>query len=173
MVTGHKLVLVLPNLRQNTLARFMTQSRCGVIRTPGYETMAVLIPACFENNFALENGQPGDDLREAYKFQSDAVRNLYKLEDASGKLLFSFTETGVAYNEKENSSLTSEAQLDLSKPGGPSVKLELEEKTVEKWGINFAGIVKVTHSTGKEYTIFLPGTRTYDPAGLTGRHYLK
>jgi len=135
--------------------------------------MAVLIPACFENNFALENGQPGDDLREAYKFQSDAVRNLYKLEDASGKLLFSFTETGVAYNEKENSSLTSEAQLDLSKPGGPSVKLELEEKTVEKWGINFAGIVKVTHSTGKEYTIFLPGTRTYDPAGLTGRHYLK
>jgi len=131
--------------------------------------MAVVIPACFENNFALEDGKPGDDLRVAFKFQSDVVKNLYKLDVVSGKLLFSFTETGVAYNEKENSSLVLEASLDLSKPGGCSVKLELEEKTVEKWGINFAGIVKVTHSTGKENEIFLPGTRTYDPAGLTGR----
>jgi len=131
--------------------------------------MAVLIPACFENNFALEDGKPGDDIRVAFKFQSDAVRNLYKFDAPSGKLLFSFTETGVAYNEKETSSLVSEASLDFSKPGGCSVKLELEEKTVEKWGINFAGIVKVTHSTGKESEIFLPGTRTYDPAGLTGR----
>ena len=130
--------------------------------------MAVVIPACFENNFAREDGQPGDDLREAFKFHSDAVNNLYKYDDGSGKSSYSFTELGVAYNETEKTSLTSEATLDLSQPGGPSVKLELEEKTVEKWGINFAGVVKVTHSTGEQGVIYIPGTRTYDPAGLTG-----
>ena len=130
--------------------------------------MAVVIPACFENNFAQEDGQPGDDLREAFKFHSDAVNNLYRHDDGSGKSNYSFTEMGVAYNETEKTSLTSEATLDLSQPGGPSVKLELEEKTVEKWGINFAGVVKVTHSTGEQGVIYIPGTRTYDPAGLTG-----
>lgn len=133
-----------------------------------FPRMAVIIPACFENNFALEDGGPGDDLREAFKFQSGTVRNLYKYNEESGKLIYSFTETGVAYNEKEKTSLTSEVTLDLSQPGGPSVKLELEENTVEKWGINFAGVVKVTHTTGEQNVIFMPGTRTYDPAGLTG-----
>ena len=130
--------------------------------------MAVLIPACLENNFALEDGQPGDDLREAFKFQSIAVNNLYKQDESAGKLIYSFTEVGVAYNEKEKTSFKSEATLDLSQPGGPSVRLELEESTVEKWGINFAGVVKVAHTTGEQSVIFIPGTRTYDPAGLTG-----
>lgn len=130
--------------------------------------MAVIIPACFEDKFALEDGQPGDDLREAFKFQKDAVNNLYKHEEASGKLIYSFTEKGVAYNETEKTSLTSEATLDLTQPGGPSIKLELEEKTVEKWGINFAGVIKVTHPTGEHGIIYIPGTRTYDPAGITG-----
>lgn len=134
-----------------------------------FPSMAVVIPACFEKNFALEDGQPGDDLRQAFKFQSDAVNNLYKHDDSSGKLITSFTETGVAYNEKEKTSLTSEATLDLSQPGGPSVTLEFEDNPVEKWGINFAGVVKVAHATGEKGVIYVPGTRTYDPAGLTGK----
>ena len=134
--------------------------------------MAVVIPACFENNLALQDGQPGDDLREAFKFQSDAVTNLYKHDAASGKLNFSFTENGVAYNETEKTSFASEATLDLSQPGGPSVTMELEEGTIEKWGINFAGVVKVVHTTGEQNVIYMPGTRTYDPAGLTGMDIL-
>ena len=130
--------------------------------------MAVVIPTCFENNFALEDGQQGDDLRQALKFQSDSVNNLYKHDNASGKFISSFTETGVAYNETEKTSLTSEATLDLSQPGGPSVTLEFEEIPIEKWGINFAGVVKVAHATGEKGVIYLPGTRTYDPAGLSG-----
>ena len=134
-----------------------------------FPSMAVVIPACFEKNFALEDGQPGDDLRQAFKFQSDAVNNLYKHDNSSGKLITSFTETGVAYNEKEKTSLTSETTLDLSQPGGPSVTLEFEDNAVEKWGINFAGVVKVAHATGEKGVIYVPGTRTYDPAGLTGK----
>lgn len=133
-----------------------------------FPSMAVVIPATFENNFALEDGKPGDDLRQAFKFSNDSVSNLYRLDGASGKLISSFTETGVAYNETEKTSLTSEATLDLSQPGGPSVTLELEEKTIEKWGTNFAGVIKVVHSTGEQGVIYIPGTRTYDPAGLTG-----
>ena len=135
--------------------------------------MAVLIPACLENNFALEDGQSGDDLREAFKFQSGTVNNLYKLDEGAEKLIYSFTEVGVAYKEKEKTSFKSEATLDLSQPGGPSVKLELEESTVEKWGINFAGVVKIGHSTGEQSVIYIPGTRTYDPAGLTGMQPFK
>lgn len=30
------------------------------------------------------------------------------------------------------------------------------------------GVVRVTHSTGEERSLYLPGTRTYDPAGMTG-----
>ena len=50
----------------------------------------------------------------------------------------------------------------------PGFSLRFDGTPVEKWGINFAGTVHVKHSSGEERIIYFPGTRTYDPAGLTG-----
>ena len=52
--------------------------------------------------------------------------------------------------------------------GTPGFSLQFDSTPVEKWGINFAGTVHVKHSSGEERIIYVPGTRTYDPAGLTG-----
>ena len=77
-------------------------------------------------------------------------------------------EHGVAYGEKEASSLEAKATFPLPVSATPSFSLQLNSQPVEKWGINFAGSVHVSHKTGEERVIYLPGTRTYDPAGTTG-----
>ncbi len=51
----------------------------------------------------------------------------------------------------------------------PGFTLHFDPTPVTKWGLNFAGLVCVKHSEGQERVIYLPGTRTYDPAGLTGQ----
>lgn len=76
-------------------------------------------------------------------------------------------EHGVAYGEKEASEMKAEASCLL--PGGsPHFSLQFINQPVRMWGINFAGTVRVCHKSGQQRLIYLPGTRTYDPAGITG-----
>ena len=77
-------------------------------------------------------------------------------------------EHGVAYGEKEASNMKAEASFPLPVGVSLSFSLQFINHPVEKWGINFAGSVRVSHKTGEERLIYLPGTRTYDPAGITG-----
>lgn len=77
-------------------------------------------------------------------------------------------EHGVAYGEKEASDMKAEASFPLPVTVSPSFSLWSINQPVEKWGINFAGSVRISHKTGEERVIYLPGTRTYDPAGITG-----
>ena len=74
----------------------------------------------------------------------------------------------MAYGEKEASDMMVEAQFSLPTSGRPSFFLHFSSQPVEVWGINFAGTVRVRHGAGEERIIYLPGTRTYDPAGITG-----
>lgn len=73
----------------------------------------------------------------------------------------------MAYNETAASQQLAKVYLPVS--GKSSVKLGFDPTPVQMWGLNFAGVVKVTPSDGSgERLIYLPGTRTYDPAGITG-----
>ena len=45
--------------------------------------------------------------------------------------------------------------------------------TVERWGINWAGLLEVSHPGDNELwaqkrCVYVPGERTYDPSGMTG-----
>ena len=64
--------------------------------------------------------------------------------------------------------MKAETSFPLPESLTPPFILHLSREPVEKWGINFAGSVSVRHKTGEERVIFIPGTRTYDPAGITG-----
>lgn len=95
--------------------------------------------------------------------------NLYSWDDVSKQFKLSFQERGVAYNETETT--VEQVQLvlnDLPAEDRSGLGLAFDGTPVEKWGINFAGVVRVTHPGGTERSICVPGTRTYDPAGITG-----
>lgn len=65
--------------------------------------------------------------------------------------------------------MKAEVSFPLPTDKDSNFSLILSNKPVEKWGINFAGTVHVSHKSGEERVIYLPGTRTYDPAGITGK----
>ena len=131
----------------------------------------VIIPSSLESNLCTESGQQGADVRKALSMEEPSVGNLYSFDAALGQLKYAFREMGVAYNEKETSGLLSEASLDLKDSAPASFTLEFEEQAVQRWGISFCGVVRVKHAGGEVREVYLPGTRTYDPAGLTGRSF--
>ena len=52
--------------------------------------------------------------------------------------------------------------------GSSNFKTTFDPTPVEAWGINFVGVVQVKHDDGDERVIYIPGTRSYDPAGMSG-----
>lgn len=148
---------------------------------------AVTIPTRFEASLALGDGSAGANLTEVLQLTSSEVPNLYSASSNQFVYCFQVTihaflyrvtehfsmyslsqERGVAYGEKEASNMKAEASFPLSVGVSVSFSLQFINQPVEKWGINFAGSVRVSHKTGEERLIYLPGTRTYDPAGITG-----
>lgn len=130
------------------------------------ESMAGLtVPAAFEQNLALGDGSPGQPLQSALGFDLAEVPNLYSIY--GDEFRFKFQEHGVAYNETQASDYLVDIGLKVCS-GTPGFSLRFSPKAVEKWGINFAGTVCVKHGSGEERVVYLPGTRTYDPAGITG-----
>ena len=129
----------------------------------------VIIPVQLEKNLALEDGstEGGYPIVRALQFDQSDVTNLYSI--SGEELKFKFQEHGVAYNETEATDCLVETTIQLQ-PGadGPGFTLKVDLSPVEMWGINFVGKVLVKHENGEERVIYLPGTRTYDPAGITG-----
>lgn len=126
------------------------------------------IPVLLEKNLALGDGstEGGCPSAKALGFDQSEVTNLYSSTD--GELKFSFQEHGVAYNESSATDCLVEATIKLQSTHEASFSLAMDPSPIQMWGINFAGRVLVTHQSGEERVIYLPGTRTYDPAGLTG-----
>ena len=133
--------------------------------------MALLtIPVHLEEKLALADGstEGGCLVSEALSFDRAEVANLYSIK--AGVLKFAFQEHGVAYNESSATDFLVQATVKLDSPeGGGNFSYSVDRTPVEVWGLNFAGRVLVKHQGGEERAIYLPGTRTYDPAGLTGK----
>lgn len=98
------------------------------------------------------------------------MENLYTFDQGSKQFRLSFQEHGVAYGETVATDKLVEVSLDLS--GQSDFQLSFSSEPVTIWGINFAGSVKVIHPGSEARIIYLPGTRTYDPAGITGMYGL-
>ena len=132
---------------------------------------SVVVPATFEQNLALGDGSAsGCPLERALQFDQAEVPNLYSVKEGEFKL--SFQEHGTAYNETEPSDFLVETSFAVTAEQGssPGFSLSVSRSPVQMWGINFAGSVVVKHESGEQRVIYLPGTRTYDPAGITGEH---
>lgn len=125
----------------------------------------VTVPASFEQNLNLGDGSAGHPLQSALGFDQAEVPNLYSFR--GDEFCFAFQEHGVAYNESQASDYLVDVSLKVHS-GTSGFNLHFDPTPVEKWGINFAGKVCVKHESGEEREVYLPGTRTYDPAGITG-----
>lgn len=144
----------------------------------------VTIPASFEVHLALGDGSVGADVGEVLGLTSSQVANLYSCSPGQFNYCFQVQssgvsavarfrallpqEHGVAYGETAASEMRAEVTFSLPPDASLTFSLTLSNQPVEKWGINFAGSVLVRHTTGEERVVYLPGTRTYDPAGITG-----
>lgn len=128
---------------------------------------SVTVPAVFEKNLALGNGNVGFSLPQALQLDQRDVSNLYSI--GGNMFTFGFQEHGVAYNDTDASSRSAQASFEVHPGTSPGFSLKVDSNPVQKWGINFAGRVIVKHVNGSERVVYLPGTRTYDPAGLTGK----
>ena len=135
---------------------------------------SVVVPATFEQNLALGDGSTnGCPLERALQFDQGEVPNLYSIKEGEFKL--SFQEHGTAYDETEPSDFLVETSFAVAGGQGssPGFTLTVNRSPVQMWGINFAGSVLVKHNTGEEKVIYLPGSRTYDPAGITGEQWFR
>lgn len=127
---------------------------------------SVVVPAVFEQKLALGDGSTnGCPLEHALQFDQSEVPNLYGIKEGEFKL--SFQEHGTAYEETEASDFLVETSFEVQ-GSSPGFSLSVSRSPVQMWGINFAGSVVVKHDSEEERVIYLPGTRTYDPAGITG-----
>jgi hypothetical protein len=128
----------------------------------------VVVPAKLPTYLRGSDGSPGADLRTVLKFDQVQVDNLYTLDVDKHELIFNFVERGVKYGETENSTSPASTTLHLNPDWKRDVTMSFVEGVAEKWGINFAGVVSVRHSDGAAFSLYLPGIRTYDAAGMTG-----
>ena len=94
------------------------------------------------------------------------MENIYAWDGTTGAFKFSFQERGVAYGDKDASQYLVESSFPCNNRLG--IALRFNQAQENQWGLNFVGSVTVTHDDGSEYKIYIPGTRTYDPAGKTG-----
>ena len=138
---------------------------------------SVVVPATFEKNLALGDGSAkGCPFEQALKLDQAKVPNLYSIENGEFKL--SFQEHATAYDEKEPSDFLVETSFAVAgqasgSSSAPGFSVNVNCSPVQMWGINFAGSAVVKHDSGEErVVIYLPGTRTYDPAGITGENIL-
>lgn len=95
------------------------------------------------------------------------VDNVFSYDSSSKQYKLSFQEHGVAYGESNASDMLVEVSAEVS--GSGDFNLVFAPGDVTMWGLNYAGVVRVRHfGSSTERLIYVPGTRTYDPAGRSG-----
>lgn len=73
----------------------------------------------------------------------------------------------MAEGEQIESSLTVAEKFAVVDAPKETFKITLVDIPIVKAGINYAGYVKIQHLDGTARFVYLPGHRSYDPAGLT------
>ncbi len=94
------------------------------------------------------------------------IDNIYTWDKATNTFKFSFQESGTAYGDTAVSQCLVETTFTCVDQLG--ISLQFNSIPIVQWGLNYVGTVTVTHGNSNKYTIYIPGTRTYDPAGKTG-----
>ena len=102
--------------------------------------------------------------------KSDTIEDLYTIdtvdENESCRYLdFNFTDTGVAYNETETTSITINKRIKLDQCD-KCLKLQWIQTPCIRDGINFVGYYKVFWPNSITIELLVPGMRSYDPAGI-------
>ena len=100
--------------------------------------------------------------------KSDTIEDLYTIdtvdENESCRYLdFNFTDTGVAYNETETTSITINKRIKLDQCD-KCLKLQWIQTPCIRDGINFVGYYKVFWPNSITIELLVPGMRSYDPA---------
>eukprot|EP00051_Salpingoeca_urceolata_P027645 m.482538 g.482538 ORF g.482538 m.482538 type:complete len:296 (+) comp22570_c0_seq1:73-960(+) len=104
---------------------------------------------------------------DAVQTDVPAVGNVYNINDSVYTL--ALEETGTAYGESAESTRTASTSFRVARPDNFDLAFDFDQTPVEVWGINFAATLWVRHkSSGSVRPVYWPGTRTYDPAGMTG-----
>eukprot|EP01090_Pellita_catalonica_P003352 TRINITY_DN13023_c0_g2_i1.p1 TRINITY_DN13023_c0_g2~~TRINITY_DN13023_c0_g2_i1.p1 ORF type:complete len:298 (-),score=57.41 TRINITY_DN13023_c0_g2_i1:29-922(-) len=129
---------------------------------------AIPIQAKLRGTLKDQEGKNGVDVNDVLAFDKDSVSNLYTYDAQNGEFKFNLVDVGVPYGEKEVAKKTASAVIKTDPKAKPSYRLEFVQQPTVRWGINFVGMVKVLHDDGYIRTIYLPGERTYDPAGISG-----
>ena len=122
--------------------------------------LPVIIPAVLEPLSPIALPEEG-----LVSFSIDSVADLYTV--SAEALQFSYTEKGVAYGQQETTTHTVKCEIPLVVQPA-TFQLTLSREPVYRSGINYAASVLVSHNSGPTFQLLLPGTRTYDPAGLSG-----
>eukprot|EP00357_Protocruzia_adherens_P034123 CAMPEP_0115005728 /NCGR_PEP_ID=MMETSP0216-20121206/20059_1 /TAXON_ID=223996 /ORGANISM="Protocruzia adherens, Strain Boccale" /LENGTH=327 /DNA_ID=CAMNT_0002372139 /DNA_START=270 /DNA_END=1250 /DNA_ORIENTATION=- len=107
--------------------------------------------------FKLENEDSTFRIEDAFKFNYDHIPNIYTYDEQEGTFSFVFAEKGVRVTLETDSMIERR-----------DFKLTYIRSCPIVDGVNFVGEINVTHPSGETARIFLPGARTYDPAGITG-----
>ena len=128
----------------------------------------LVVPTELESNFCNENGDKGNGISDAFKLEDEAIGNIYSYSKDTGEFIFAFQEKGVAYDEDASSTLLSRASFKVTEEAA-GVLLKFICDPIAMWGINYCGVIEVKHQSGETRRVYIPGTRTYDPAGRTGR----
>lgn len=102
---------------------------------------------------------------EFLSFKLDTVPDLYT--SSPSLLQFSYTEKGVPYGQQETISETVKCEVPLA-VHPVAFQLNLTNEPVYRSGVNYTAAVRVSHQSGLTFQLLIPGTRTYDPAGISG-----
>ncbi|WP_411023322.1 hypothetical protein, partial [Salmonella sp. s51228] len=104
---------------------------------------------------------------EFHNFKCNVISDLFVNTHQDNKLSLNFTETGIAYGNTEISSMEVKCEIGI-KTTFVDFTARLIIGVRMECGINFAAIIEIKHANNQISTILIPGTRTYDPAGITG-----
>eukprot|EP00117_Sycon_ciliatum_P049421 scpid20509/ scgid35033/ len=103
--------------------------------------------------------------------RTEGPNKIFSVNGESREFHVNYSEQGVAYGETEKTSVSVVHAVKLSGGERRIAAYSLSVAPVERWGINFPGVLQLTvagSDAADSSQIYLPGVRMYDPTGRTG-----
>lgn len=120
------------------------------------------------------SGVGGCSVSDTFRFGQTGPGDVYGIND-DGVFFVKLREKGLAYGETDVTesvvSWRSNGPMNLLEAQQRGIEFDLSTDACAMWGINFAGTLLVKQAGGHSHCLYLPGVRTYDPSGRTGRFF--
>lgn len=114
----------------------------------------------------------GAKLRDVIAWNLNSVHfpNIFSFDAKTRNFVFHYMEEAQAYGEKETTiaNVTTRFHVDLEHASDKGLMFSSTLQPITKWGISFACTIVVAHPDGNTFAMYIPGERSYDPAGMTG-----